>query len=143
MKHTKGMKQTDNDTRIREEVEKTLSSLDAMEKLQAGPHFYAQIEAKLRGAGQQEKAPWLDRLGDFLGINAGTGAAVLRPALLLLLILANIFSAALFLIQPQKSPPHSTNNERETYIAALANDYKVSQNTYDTQVHNVMAQEKE
>lgn len=93
------------DTRVQEEIEKILDSLKGMERLEAGPAFAAQLRARisaLDAAGRRRLAPW----------------ALLRPALLALLVLANLLTLA----AAARSLSEEKRSERAA-IQAMAADY--------------------
>ena len=109
----------DKRKRVREEVEKTMSLLDRMENLEAGPFFYTRVEAKLRSKEREKKI----KLPGFLG------AGVLKPALLVLLLMINLVSAVFFLVG-SKDTGLAEDNYRP-YASQLAREYWPSQDTYD------------
>ena len=104
---------------VREEVEKTMSLLDRMENLEAGPYFYTRVEARLRSKEIEEKTK---HPGIFV-------VRVLKPALLVLLLLVNLFSAVFFL-----SESKDTGLVEEKYrsqASQIVQEYWPSQDTYD------------
>lgn len=119
----------DKQKRAREEVEKTMSLLDRMENLEAGPYFYTRIEARLRSKEREEKT----KLWGF------PGARVLKPALLLLLLMINLISVFFFL----KGSGHTGSAEEKyrTHVSQLVQEYWPTQDTYDISITEKMTEE--
>jgi len=121
----------DKRKRVREEVEKTMSLLDRMENLEAGPFFYTRVEARLRSKEREEK---LKQPGIF-------GVKVLKPALLALLLVANLISAVFFLVGSRDTG--LTEQNYRTHASQLAREYWPSQDTYAVTVTEKMMGESE
>ena len=118
----------DKQKHIRDEVEKTMSLLDRVEKLEAGPYFYTRVESRLRSREKEEKA----KLPGILGVR------VLKPAFLVLLLMINIISAVFFLVESK-----DTGLADKTYssqASQLVQEYWPSQDTYDIPVTKMMTE---
>lgn len=117
--------------RVRDEVEKTMSLLDRLENLEAGPYFYTRVAAKLRSREREEQI----RQPVFWG------AGVLKPALLTLLLAVNFISAGLFLLKPGDTGV--TGETYRSHAAQLAGEYWPSQDSYVVSVTEKMTGENE
>ena len=91
---------------IENEIQKTLDQFDQAEKLPHDPWFYTRLQAQLDSRRQQRKVL----------------AAVLKPAMLTLLVLANIGTAAWYL----NSGESATTSSRQELVELLANDFNVN-----------------
>lgn len=116
----------DKQKRVQEEVEKTMSLLDRMENLEAGPYFYTRIEARLRSKEREEKTKLLGFLG----------ARVLKPALLLLLLMINLISVFFFL--KESGDTGLAEKKYRSHASQLVREYWPSQDTYDISVTEKM-----
>jgi hypothetical protein len=116
----------DKRKRVREEVEETMALMDQMETLDPGPYFYTRVEARLRGEEREARVRLLDLLG----------SRILKPALLALLLLINLFSAVYFLVEPREAaPPDETYS---SYASEWVQEYWPSQDSYDVSVMEKM-----
>jgi hypothetical protein len=100
---------------IRDEVERTLASLDHMERLSAGPAFSARLMARLdSGEGQvaSRRLPLIPRVF----------VPVLRPALLAILVLGNLLT----IVSVAKSD-HSTTWLDKGSVTTVAADYSLTE----------------
>ncbi len=110
---------------IRNEVEKTMTSMDHMDTLEAGPYFYTRLQARMR-AMETEAKPSLWEL---------LGARVLRPAVLTLLLLINIISVSFMLVTggpttqeiTRAAPPSQTTGteQKQSYAEIFAANYSL------------------
>ncbi len=116
----------DKRKRVQEEVEKTMSLLDRVENLEAGPYFYTRVEARLRQIEREEKTK---QPGIF-------GVRVLKPALLVLLLIVNLFSAVFFLVE--SGDTGQAEKKYRSYVSQLVGEYWPSQDTYDISVTEKM-----
>lgn len=116
----------DKQKRVQEEVEKTMSLLDRMENLEAGPYFYTRVEARLRSKEREEKT-----------ILPGFFAArVLKPAFLVLLLMINLISVFFFL--KESGDTGLVENKYRSHASQLVREYWPSQDTYDISVTEKM-----
>ena len=97
--------------RIEEEVNKTLRCLDEIEAIESSPFFYARLRAKIREI-EEGEATFLARL---------FGVRGLRPALLGLVVVLNLVSAA-FIWQRV----HGRFEDRSQYLSALVEEYSLN-----------------
>ncbi|MCK4761304.1 MAG: hypothetical protein KAW12_03830 [Candidatus Aminicenantes bacterium] len=118
---------------IRDEVNKTLEIMDRLEDIEAGPYFYTRLEAELRSR-QRAKKGLLPDMSQLAHVFSGR---VLRPALLTLLMIINIFSAAFFLLESGAAP--SGREKEQASLSAFVEEYSSSWNTYDIDVPEKMA----
>jgi hypothetical protein len=93
--------------RIKEEIQKTLEQFDQQESLPRDPYFYTRLQAQLDSRRQQRRV----------------FAAVLRPAMLVLLVVANVGTAAWYLNRGS-----SDINPRQELVELLADDFNVDSN---------------
>ena len=112
--------------RVREEVEKTMSLLDRMENLEAGPYFYTRVEAILRGREKEEK---MKQPGIF-------GVKVLKPAFLALLLLVNLVSAVFFLTESKDAG--LSEEKYRSHASQLVREYWPIQDTYNVSITEKM-----
>lgn len=123
----------DNENGIRENVEKTLEMIDRLEPPKPGPYFYTRLEAELR---RREKE-------SYGRLPAKYGLARLRPALVTLLLLINVISAAFFLAGPKTIPADKTGTTGyKDYASVFLEDYSLKKNTYDIDVTEKMTGEE-
>jgi hypothetical protein len=110
---------------IPEEVEKTLNAMDSMDRLEAGPFFYVQIQAKMAQRRKAKASRWFPAIH---------GDTILRPVLLVMLILVNVLSAYFFLAQP----PQVTTEVKPlyAYVSSLTQKDYQGNKAYDTIVTN-------
>lgn len=90
--------------KIEREIDKTLEQFDKAPKLPPDPYFYTRLQARLN---EREK-------------KAGVWGAVLKPALLVILLLLNITSATVYLSQKTDT----TNSARQELISLLSEDFQ-------------------
>ena len=114
----------DKRKRIREEVELTLRAMDQMQDIEAGPYFYTRLEARLKSR-RKESVSWLP-----------SGTRVLRPAMLSLLLLINVFTAIFFLSGPAET--ETGNKAMYAYISEMTTGYYKDQKGYDSYVAEKM-----
>ena len=116
----------DKRKQVREEVEKTMSLLDRMQNLDAGPYFYTRVDARLRSKEREKRTI----------LSGFPGARVLKPALLLLLLIINLISVFFFL----KGPGDTGLDEEKyrSYAFQLVQEYWPTQDTYDISVTEKM-----
>ena len=121
----------DKRKKVREEVEKTMSLLDRMQNLEAGPYFYTRVQARLHSKERKKKTI----------LSGFPGARVLKPALLLLLLMINLISVFVFL----KGPGDTAVVEKKyrSYASQLVREYWPSQNTYDISLMETMTEGSE
>lgn len=104
-----------NDTRIRDEVEKTLACMDNLEKLEAGPYFYTLVEARLREA-VKKRRPFMESIG----------ALAFKPVALTLIIVFNVLVTVLALQGPGEPAAAEQLNETKAVAAVFAADYSLT-----------------
>jgi len=93
-----------DESKINDEVAKTLSQLQPFEEIQVPPYFFQGIKAKMEGRARQKKF-------------ALPQAVRLAPVLLAVFILLNIFSTIYIFSRSQEK------NMRDDYLNKLAQDY--------------------
>ncbi|MBA4313520.1 MAG: hypothetical protein C0417_12925 [Chlorobiaceae bacterium] len=105
--------------KIEKEVQKTLESFDQVERLKSNPLFYAQLKTRIDNlhSKKQNIRGW-----EFAG-------RVLKPALLLLIIALNIFSATLFF-----KNRNINYSSREQLLDALAKELALDSNQYNPNI---------
>ena len=103
-------------TRIEEEVEKTLACFESFEPVEPNPFFSTQLRARIREF-EEQKA---------LARQPRWSPGVLRPALLSIFLVLNVVSAV-YLFQGQTQSADS----RSQYLAAFSEDYALVQDDYD------------
>ena len=102
---------------IQDEVERTMACLDGLERLEAGPDFLARVRRRVAGEDRQPvPTPW--RRPFF--------APLLRPALLAVLILANLFTIVLV-----ARAGRTRDAARAASVQAVASDYALTQDLDD------------
>jgi hypothetical protein len=116
----------DKQKRVQEEVEKTMSLLDRMQNLEAGPYFYTRVQARLRSKEREEKT----KLPGFFS------ARVLKPAFLVLLLMINLISVFFFL--EEYGDTGLVENKYRSHASQLVQEYWPSQDTYDISVTEKM-----
>jgi hypothetical protein len=119
-------KMTEQDL-VRKEVEKTLASLDRMERLDAGSAFFAKLQARLEA---EARKPAPARRPGFFPVLLPR----LRPVLLGLLILINILTVV-FVAKAGRSGAGA----KKTSVMTVADDYSLDQNLDD---FNLSGEEK-
>ena len=97
--------------RIEEEIDKTLRCLDEIEEIEASPFFFTRLQARIREQ-EEEKVSFITRL---------FGVRGLRPALLGLVVVLNLVSAA-FIWQRV----HGRFEDRSQYLSALVEEYSLN-----------------
>ena len=102
--------------KIQEEVEKTLTSMDNIEDLQANPFLYTRLMAEIK-----ERQEGTAKLKFTLG-----GIKVLRPVLFVMLLIINLISF-IYIFQSEESQI----NYRDDYISAFAEEYSLDSSTYE------------
>jgi hypothetical protein len=100
---------------VRKKVEETLTCLDRLERLDAGPAFFSRLQARLGAAAEKPVQPGLFRLPRVF-------TPVLRPALLALLVLVNILTVV-FVAQ---AGVHREEVEKAS-VMTVAHDYSLNQ----------------
>lgn len=95
-----------NNAKIENEIKKTLEQFDQQEMLPRDPWFYTRLQAQLDSRRQQRRV----------------FAAVLRPAMLTLLIVANVGTAAWYL----KGTDSTSTSSRQELVELLADEFNVS-----------------
>ena len=106
------------DKRILEEVEKTLASMDRLEKLEAGPYFYTRIEGRLREA-SRKRIPLMEKIGGL----------VLKPAALTLIIVFNVLVTVMTLQGLDEPAIQKQISGAEKAAAVFAEDYSLTGET--------------
>jgi len=124
--------------RVNEEVEKTLSLMDRMERLEAGPYFYIRLEARLQEARLQEARLQEARLQEAQlrsvaeaprqWLPSFLGGRILQPVMLALLMVINIVSVVYFAAGPIKT--NGKEKALQTYVASLTTGYADKQGEY-------------
>jgi hypothetical protein len=108
----------DKKTRIAEEVEKTLQCFEDFEKIEPNPFFLTRLKARIRSfEGEKERVS-----------HSEWSIRGLRPALLCLLVVINIFSAILVF---QGKDSQTETDTRSQSIAAFAEEYSLNQQDDD------------
>jgi hypothetical protein len=108
----------DKKERIEEEVQKTLQCFEDFEKIEPNPFFLTRLKARIRSLEAEQAHTLLP----------GRRVWFLHPAVLSLLIVANLFSAILVL---RGSATHMETDTRSQYIAAFAEEYLLNQEDTD------------
>ena len=99
-------------TALEKEVEKTLQSFDRLQPLAHNPYFYTRLKTRLEEE-RKRKAGWRPLL-------------VLRPVLVVLLALVNVYTAFLIWGNGNDTLPY-----RDAYVSAFASEYALEQNIED------------
>ena len=102
----------DKKHKIREEVEKTISLLDKVEEIDINPFLFSRIKVQLDSravASEKKSFDWIFK--------------VLRPAIVAVLLLVNIYSVIAFY---QSS--YSNQETRQQYLDSIANEYVIDSN---------------
>ena len=100
--------------RIEEEIEKTLHCFEEFETLEPNPFFLTRLKAKIRNS-EAEQA----RSGE-----SGWNVWSLRPILLSILVVLNLFSAILVYRGHERQ---TAPDARAQYLAAFAQEYALTQ----------------
>lgn len=101
----------DKKKKIEEEVQRTLQSLDNIEDIEVGPHFFAAIHERIEATGTGQ-ASWLYRV--LMGYR-------LAPAILGVFIILNVVTAFW-----AASGSDYSADDRQTSIEAMADEYSIS-----------------
>jgi hypothetical protein len=102
--------------KIELEVQKTLECFSHSERLKGNPFFYTRLKNRIDNSSTQKRKT--------IGWEFAWG--VLKPILLLLIIVLNIFSATLFL-----KNRNSNYSSREQLLDALAKELALDSNQYN------------
>ena len=102
--------------KIEQEVQKTLECINQAERLKSNPFFYTRLKAKIDDLHSQKQK--------IRGWEFAWG--VLKPGLLLLIIILNIFTAILFL--KNRDNEYSS---REQLLDAFAQELTLDSNQYN------------
>jgi len=102
--------------KIEQEVQKTLESFDQAEQLKSNPFFYTRLKARIDDLSTQKRK--------IRGWEFAWG--ILKPALLFLIIVLNIFTATLFL-----KNRNSEYSSREQLLDAFAQELTLDSNQYN------------
>jgi hypothetical protein len=106
----------DKESRILEEVRKTLQIMDGQKTLEANPFFYTRLKARLAGY-RAAKVSGSVRI-----------MAALKPAGLLLLLLMNLLTA-LYVVRSTRDENKATA-ENSSVKSEITKDYRFDQNCY-------------
>lgn len=107
----------DKETRINEEVDKTMGILDNVKILKGNPFFYTRLKARLEGV---------------TGIQPGPEKRLfiaLRPIGLILLLLLNIFTAV-YIVNEKQTTTASSTNESGKISSGITDEYRFDKNCY-------------
>lgn len=96
--------------KIREEVEKTLSAFDNIGNLEDNPYLFTRIKAELKSSRVKGMA---------------TGWDILRPAILLVILIINAFTAIYIMSNNTMSAPSNHN-----YLSAISSEYSINHSYY-------------
>jgi hypothetical protein len=116
MKNKEYGQNMDKGDRIAEKVAETLAGFDSMERLDAGPDFFAKLRARIdAGPGEPAPAGWPRFF-----------SPILRPAFLALLIVSNIVSAVFIARTGQ-----TRDKAEKATVGTVARDYSLDQNLHE------------
>jgi hypothetical protein len=105
----------DRHDKIKHEIEQTLQRFENAERLPPNPFLWARLRARIANSEQRTFAQQTWR--------------VLRPALAILFIAANIFTSVAFL-------SHSTPTDRSDYLSAFAEEFGLESDINDPFTQN-------
>ena len=97
---------------IEEEIEKTLNAFDNIESLDVNPYLITRIEAEINKS-QIRQSRIL------------TNINLLRPMILFLFLIINVFTALFFL-----DLKNNTDSAKQTYLSAISTEYTINHSYY-------------
>ena len=97
--------------KIIEEVEKTLNVFDNIENLEENPYLFTRIQSEIESLPVKEKRT--------------LSGNILRPAILFLILIVNVFTAVFFL-----NSDSETSTTKQTYLSAISSEYSIGHSYY-------------
>ncbi len=98
-----------NEEKIREEVEKTLNAFDNIDNLSENPYLFTRLQTKI------EESVALNEKRGFKGI-------ILKPAILFIIVILNIFTGIYFINSGNKT----TTVTKQDYFSKISSEYILS-----------------
>ncbi|NQV31071.1 MAG: hypothetical protein HQ515_00165 [Phycisphaeraceae bacterium] len=99
----------DRQKHIQKHVDDTMALLEQQAPIKAGPWFQSHVQNKLRRLSEPTASKW------------SWGTALLRPAILLVVVALNLTTVFAAL-----TPSTDTEDARETYLNTMASEYRLS-----------------
>ncbi len=98
--------------KIEEEIEKTLNAFDNIESLNVNPYLITRIEAEINKSQVRQS-------------RALTNTNLLRPIILFLILIINVFTALFF-----SNLKSETYSAKQTYLSAISTEYTINHSYY-------------